>query len=189
MPKKKYIVTLTAEERSQLEELTKKGKAAAYKVNHARIMLLADTNRIEGGWKDEVISQALNISVATIERVRHRLVEEGLEGALSRKPQNNRKPSCLDGSLEAHLIALTCSEPPTGQGHWTMNANAGTANSGIGLCRNEKCNRLSRTSLRFCVDFNELSFHPNVVVAILHIPTVSLENFLLKITSNSPPLS
>ena len=86
MPKKKYIVTLTAEERSQLEELTKKGKAAAYKVNHARIMLLADTNRIEGGWKDEVISQALNISVATIERVRQRLVEEGLEGALSRKP-------------------------------------------------------------------------------------------------------
>lgn len=120
MPQKKYIVTLTAEERAQLEELTKKGKAAAYKVNHARIMLLADTNRVERGWKDEAISQALNISVATIERVRQRLVEHGLEGALSRKTQNNRKRRCLDGSQEAHLIALTCSEPPKGQGHWTM---------------------------------------------------------------------
>ncbi|BAY63623.1 transposase [Calothrix brevissima NIES-22] len=83
-------------------------------------MLLADTNREQGGGKDEAISQALNISVATIERVRQRLVEQGLEGALSRKLQNNRKPRCLDGSQEAHLIALTCSEPPMGQGHWTM---------------------------------------------------------------------
>lgn len=120
MPKKKYIVTLTPEERSLLEDLTKKGKAAAYKVNHARIMLLADTNAVGGGWKDEAISQALNISVATIERVRQRLVEEGLEVALSRKPQNKRKPRCLDGEKEAHLIALTCSEPPMGQGRWTM---------------------------------------------------------------------
>ena len=120
MPKKKYIVTLTPEERSLLEELTKKGKAAAYKVNHARILLLADSNRLEGGWKDEAISQALNISVATIERVRQRLVEEGLESALSRRSQENRKPRRLDGEQEAHLIALTCSEPPMGQGRWTM---------------------------------------------------------------------
>ena len=120
MPKKKYIVTLTPEERSLLEELTKKGKAAAYKVNHARILLLADSNRLEGGWKDEAISQALNISVATIERVRQRLVEEGLESALSRKSQENRKPRRLDEEQEAHLIALTCSEPPMGQGRWTM---------------------------------------------------------------------
>lgn len=120
MPKKKYIVTLTHVERSLLEELTKKGKAAAYKVNHARILLLADSNRLEGGWKDEAISQALNISVATIERVRQRLVEEGLESALSRRSQENRKPRRLDGEQEAHLIALTCSEPPMGQGRWTM---------------------------------------------------------------------
>lgn len=120
MPKKKYIVTLTLEERSQLEALTKKGKTAAYKVNHARILLLADTNRVEGGWKDEAISQALKISVSTIERVRQRLVEEGLETALSRKPQQNRKPRRLDGEQEAYLIALTCSTPPSGQGHWTM---------------------------------------------------------------------
>ena len=89
-------------------------------MNHARILLLADSNRLEGGWKDEAISQALNISVATIERVRQRLVEEGLESALSRKSQENRKPRRLDGEQEAHLIALTCSEPPMGQGRWTM---------------------------------------------------------------------
>jgi transposase len=120
MPKKKYIVTLTSEERSSLEKLTTKGKTTAYKMNHARILLLADTNSEGGGWKDQAISQAFNISVATIERVRQRLVEEGLEAALSRKPQKNRKARRLDGEQQAHLIALTCSQPPTGQGRWTM---------------------------------------------------------------------
>ena len=85
MPKKKYIVTLTDVERSQLEELTKKGKAAAYKVNDARIMLLADTNRVEGGWKDESISQGLNISVATIERVRSAFSGAGIRGRIKPK--------------------------------------------------------------------------------------------------------
>lgn len=88
-------------------------------------MLLADTNRVEGSWKDEVISQALNISVATVERVRQRLVEGGLEAALNRKPQERRKPRRLDGEQEAHLIALVCSEPPAGQGSWTMRMLAG----------------------------------------------------------------
>ena len=120
MPKKKYIVTLTEQERSSLEDLTKKGKSPAYKVNHGRILLLADTNRSEGGWKDLDISQTLNISVATIERVRQRLVEQGLEAALSRKQPQNRRQRRLDGEQEAHLIALTCSSPPEGQGRWTL---------------------------------------------------------------------
>ena len=121
MPRKKYIVTLTDQERSSLEELTTKGKAAAYKVNHARILLLADTNREEGGgWKDLHISEALNISISTIERVRQRLVESGVEAALSRKAQKNRQLPRLDGKQEAHLIALTCSSPPEGQGRWTL---------------------------------------------------------------------
>ena len=89
-------------------------------MNHARIQLLADTNRLEEGWKDEAISQALNISVATIERVRSAFSGRGLESALSRKSQENRKPRRLDEEQEAHLIALTCSEPPMGQGRWTM---------------------------------------------------------------------
>jgi transposase len=120
MPKKKYIVTLTDEERTVLEELVNKGKNPAYKVNHARILLLADTNESGGGWSDRDISQALKISVATIERVRQRLVEEGLSVALNRKEQQNRRQRLLDGEKEAHLIALTCSSPPEGQGRWTM---------------------------------------------------------------------
>ena len=72
MAKKKYIVSLTTEERETLEQLTTTGKAPAYKINHARILLKADTNQDGGGWTDEVISQALDISVATIERVRQR---------------------------------------------------------------------------------------------------------------------
>ncbi len=103
MPKKKYIVTLTDEERTVLEELVNKGKNPAYKVNHARILLLADTNRSGGGWKDQDISEALKISVATIERVRQRLVEQGLEAALNRKEQQNRRQRLLDGEKEAHL--------------------------------------------------------------------------------------
>ncbi len=120
MPKKKYIVTLTNEEQAALEEVVNKGKNTAYKVNHARILLLADTNQEEGGWFDRDISQALKISVATIERVRQRLVEQGLEAALNRKEQQNRKKRRLDGEKEAHLIALTCSSPPDGQKRWTM---------------------------------------------------------------------
>ncbi len=91
MPKKKYIVTLTEQERSYLEDLTKKGKSPAYKVNHARILLLADTNQSGGGWKDQDISQALKISVATIERVRQCLVKEGMTAALGRKTAQNQR--------------------------------------------------------------------------------------------------
>ncbi len=120
MPKKKYIVTLTEEERSLLKDLTKKGKYPVYKLNHARILLLADTNREGGGWRDVDISQTLSISVATIERVRQRLVEEGLAAALGRKTARQPRQRRLDGKQEAYLIALTCSSPPEGQGRWTL---------------------------------------------------------------------
>jgi len=120
MAKKKYIVSLTAEERETLEQLTTTGKAPAYKINHARVLLKADTNQDGGGWTDEAISQALDISVATIERVRQRLVETNLETALSRQAQQQRKPRRLDGEQEAHLIALTCGEAPEGHAGWSL---------------------------------------------------------------------
>lgn len=120
MAKKKYIVSLTTEERETLEQLTTTGKATAYRMNHARILLKADTNQEGGGWTDEDISQALDISVATIERVRQRLVETNLETALSRQEQQQRKPRRLDGEQEAHLIALTCGEAPEGQARWSL---------------------------------------------------------------------
>ena len=120
MPKKKYIVALIPEERDYLEQLVTKGKTAAYKINHARILLKADINQKGGGWLDLDISKALDISLSTISRVRKRLVEEGLESALARIPQKNRKPKSLDGEKEAYLIALACSEAPAGQARWTL---------------------------------------------------------------------
>lgn len=75
MPKKKYIVSLTSEEKAYLERVVTTGKNSAYKINHARVLLLADTNHEEGGWIDQAIASILNISVSTIERVRQRFVE------------------------------------------------------------------------------------------------------------------
>jgi len=117
---KKYIVSLTPEERLVLEHLTKKGFAAAYKINHARILLKADTNTADGSWTDLAISIALDISIPTIERVRRLFVEQGIEAALSRQSPKNKKSHRLDGAGEAHLIAIACSQPPKGQARWTL---------------------------------------------------------------------
>ncbi len=120
MPKKKYIVSLTVSERKFLEQLTKKGKIAAYKMNHARVLLQADINQKEGGWTDRQISESLDIGHATIERVRQRFVEEGIESALSRREQKKRRDKIIDGEKEAYLIAIACSETPCGKSNWTL---------------------------------------------------------------------
>jgi transposase len=116
---KKYIVTLAEEERAVLDELIRKGKAAARKLTHARILLKADVTSGGPGWRDEEISAALEVSTGTVQRIRQLFVEEGLEAALNRRPGQPR-PWKLDGVGEAHLIALTCSEPPAGQARWTL---------------------------------------------------------------------
>lgn len=120
MPAKTYIVSLTENERQKLQELTQKGKAAARKINHARILLKADINQENGGWNDHNISQALDVSRRTIERVRQRFVEEGLERAINPRPKTSSKLKKIDGEAEAHLIALACSEAPTGYSRWTL---------------------------------------------------------------------
>jgi transposase len=120
MPKKKYIVALSPEERETLERFTRTGKAPAYKLNHARILLKSDINQDEGGWCDSDISAALDISVSTIERVRQRFVEQSLEAALLRQKAIRTKPRLLDGEHEAQLIALACAKPPEGQGQWSL---------------------------------------------------------------------
>lgn len=120
MPKKKYIVSLTAQEREYLEKLTTTGKTAAYKINHARVLLKADINQDGGGSLDQAIADALDISVSTIERVRQRFVERSLPEALNRQPQAKHKPRRLDGDQEAHLVAITCSNPPSGRARWTL---------------------------------------------------------------------
>lgn len=120
MPSKKYIVDLTPWEKSYLEKITNKGKTAAYKMNHARILLKADINQEGGGWTDSKISEALNIGHATIERVRKRFVEEGLESALNRREQKNRRSPIIDGEKEAYLISLACSKTAVGKSRWTL---------------------------------------------------------------------
>jgi transposase len=116
---KKYIVTLNEEERQFLEQFTTTGRHAAYQINHARILLKADQNQPGGSWSDSDIQEALDISVRTIERVRQRFVEEGLQVSLKQRPGAGRKRQ-IQGEQEAHLIALRCSEPPKGKERWTL---------------------------------------------------------------------
>ena len=116
----KYIVRLTRDERRELTDLVSKGKAAAYKRQHAQILLKADISKLGPSWTDDKISKAFDVSIRTVERVRKRLVEEGLEAALNRAKQKRVRNRRLDGDQEAHLIALTCSEPPEGKARWTM---------------------------------------------------------------------
>ena len=102
---KRYRVKLSAEERQELKTLVSRGRAAAYQQTHGRILLLSDEAHAEGAMKDAEIARVLQIGRATVERVRRRCVEEGIEAALGRKRQLNRRPKRLDGQGEAHLIA------------------------------------------------------------------------------------
>src|SRR3954469_17086628 len=118
---KKYRVTLTADERHHLTALIAAGKAAAQKLAHARILLKADQSDGGPAWTDDRIADAVEVSTATVERVRQRFVEQGVESALTRKKQD--KPSrerVLDGTAEAELIALACSPPPDERARWTL---------------------------------------------------------------------
>lgn len=114
MPKKKYIVNLTADERQELETLISSGEAKVRKVTRARILLKADE-----GWTDSAISEALDIGIATVGRVRKRFVHEGLD-AINRRTSKRRYERKLDGDAEARLIALACSAPPEGRDRWTL---------------------------------------------------------------------
>ena len=118
---KKYKVTLSAEERDDLSALIAAGKASAKKLAHARILLKADASAGGPAWPDQRIAQAVEVRVATVERVRQRFVEQGFEAALVRKKQDHpSRERKLDGAAEAHLLALACSSPPDGRDGWTM---------------------------------------------------------------------
>ena len=118
---KKYIVTLTAEERQQLSDLIATGKAAARKLAHARVLLHADAAADGPAWTDQRIAEAVAVGRATVERVRQRFVEQGLDAVLNpRKPDRPSRPRKIDGHAEARLIALACSAPPSGRTEWTL---------------------------------------------------------------------
>jgi transposase len=118
---KKYRVTLTADERNELEGLLARGKADVRTIKHAQILLKADETEGGPGWPDERMAEAFEAGITTVERVRRRFVEEGLASALS--PYRGGKriyERKLDGAQEAHLIALACSAPPDGRARWTL---------------------------------------------------------------------
>lgn len=118
---KKYLVTLTAEKRQQLRHLIAVGKASVKKLTPARILLKADVKAGGPDWTDTRIAEAVEVSVATVERVRQRFVEQGLTAALSRKPQHPpSRERTLEGRAEAYLIALACTPPPQERTRWTV---------------------------------------------------------------------
>ena len=116
MPRKKvYEVKLSEPERNHLINLVSTGTEKARKLTRARILLKANE-----AWTDEAISQALDVGIATVGRVRQRYVVAGLEGVLNRKPSCRQYERKIDGNSEAHLIALSCSEPPAGYARWSL---------------------------------------------------------------------
>lgn len=118
---KRYRVTLDESEREELRRLLAKGKADVRRLKHAQILLQADESEDGSAWPDERIAQAVGCGTATVERVRRRFIEEGLELALSpyRTPRREYRTK-LDGEQEAKLIATACGAPPEGRSRWTL---------------------------------------------------------------------
>jgi len=120
MRTKRFRVTLTDGERHDLRALIRSGTAPARKLAHARILLKADTPPDESGPFDADIAAAVEVSTVTVERVRRRFVEEGLEAALVPKPSTQAHLTKLDGRGEARRLAAVCSAPPLGRDRWTL---------------------------------------------------------------------
>lgn len=117
----RYRVTLTEEERNELEALTRNGKTPAKKFIHARALLLCDASPGGPAWKVADVAAALGITSRTIEHLKKRFVEEGLEATLVRKPRAKPPRDVIfDGAFEARLITLACSEAPPGYRRWTV---------------------------------------------------------------------
>jgi transposase len=116
----RYRVTLTRQERTQLEQLAGNPKTARQRFLHARALLLVDVADGGPGWKVADVAQALGITSRTIEHIKERFVEEGVEAALDRKPHEGPPRLVFDGRFEARLTALACSEAPSGYSRWTI---------------------------------------------------------------------
>jgi hypothetical protein len=117
----RYRITLTKEEREELEIIFKTGKRAAKTILHARALLLLDAGEFGKHWAVKMTSEAIGLSTRSIEHLKQRFVEEGLERALERKVRvTPPREKIFDGKFEAHLIALACSEPPEERERWTV---------------------------------------------------------------------
>lgn len=113
----KYPVTLNEEQRQYLEKLTSSGNVSARQMKRAQILLKSDG---QTNWSYEQIKEAFDVSANTVAAIRRAFVEQGLEAALQRKKPEREYEHVLDGDGEAHLVALACSEPPTGRKHWSL---------------------------------------------------------------------
>jgi len=117
----RYRVTLTKQERAELDSITRRGKTHARKVIRARALLLCDAGPDGPAWKIADVAEALGITTRTIEHLKKRFVEDGLEIALDRKPREKPpREVFFDGAFEARLLALACSEAPEGYQRWTV---------------------------------------------------------------------
>lgn len=117
----RYRVTLTNDERKDLESITRSGKTNAKKFIHARALLLCDASEEGAAWNVADIASALGITSRTIEHLKKRFVEDGIESALNRKPREKPpREVTFDGAFEARLTALACSEAPAGRSRWTI---------------------------------------------------------------------
>jgi transposase len=122
---KKHRVVLSPAERASLLDRIQRGRGSARDLAHARILLKADEGSDGPAWKDDRIVAGLDVSLATVERVRRRYATEGLTAAVERRPVRAHRPRKLDGAQEAQLIALACSTPPTGRADWSLRLLAG----------------------------------------------------------------
>lgn len=121
-----YPVTLTADQRDRLEQLTRTGSAPVGKVRHAQVLLLSDGKRRGGRLTRDRIADALGMHVNTVDRLRKRFVLEGEEPALTRKVRAEPPtPAKIDGRAEAYLVATCCSAAPNGRSRWTLSLLAG----------------------------------------------------------------
>jgi len=116
----RYKVTLSGEERDQLTELIRSGKSTTAKFIYARALLLCDAGEFGESWKVADVAAALGITARTIEHLKERFVEQGLEIALARKPQRKPREVVFDGEFDARLTALACSQAPAGYQRWTV---------------------------------------------------------------------
>jgi transposase len=117
----RYRVTLTKEERGELEAMTRRGKTHARRFIHARALLLCDAGADGPAWNVADVATALGVTSRAIEHLKKRFVEDGFEAALERKPREKPpREVVFDGAFEARLIALACSDAPEGHRRWTV---------------------------------------------------------------------
>jgi len=147
----KYHVTLTNEEREQLNKLVAKGNTQGYRIRHAQILLALDEAAENRKWTDKKISQAYRTTEKSIGNLRRRFVEQGVEAALGRQKRDNPPKIKIDGETEAKIVALTCSEAPEGYSQWSLRLLAGKVVE-LGIMKS-----VSHTAIADCLKKTKLS--------------------------------